>query len=312
MAISDNFQTFISEELKIFLLVEQIKWSHILPKSPWWGAFYERLIRIIKEALKKVVGKAKLTYEEMETVLGEIEMVINSRPLTYLYEDVEEALTPSHLVIGRRLLSNSMKGDHVTVEHSRELLNNRFKYLQNVVEHYWKRFSKEYLFELHEHHLYTHSKGNYNAFCKLLLGDVVLIRDDSMKRNFWKKGRVEKLIYGKDNLVHGALLKVYKMGKISYLQRPLQRLIPLEVQKESVQKPANLDISNVQDIDTLVQMIQKSSDDAEVGNCSRIDVLNNNRTNLNAKVINDFENPNKRTDQNKRKRVATNRFQVKW
>ena len=51
-----------------------------------------------------------------------------------------------------------MKGDNVTVEHSSELFNNRYKYLQSVVEHYWKRFSKEYLSELHEHHLYTHSK----------------------------------------------------------------------------------------------------------------------------------------------------------
>ena len=36
MAISDNFQTFISDELKQFLAFEGIKWTHILPKSPWW------------------------------------------------------------------------------------------------------------------------------------------------------------------------------------------------------------------------------------------------------------------------------------
>ena len=33
------------------------------------GAFYERLIRIVKESLKKCIGNAKLTYEELETVL---------------------------------------------------------------------------------------------------------------------------------------------------------------------------------------------------------------------------------------------------
>ena len=64
MAISDNFQTFISDELKQFLSLEEISWHHLLPRSPWWSVFYERLIRIIKEALKKVVGRAKLTYEE--------------------------------------------------------------------------------------------------------------------------------------------------------------------------------------------------------------------------------------------------------
>ena len=177
MAISDNFQTFISDELKQFLALEEISWHHILPRSPWWGAFYERLIRIIKEALKKVVGKAKLTYEEMETVLIEIEMVINCRPLTYLYEEVEKALTPLHLVIGRRLMSKFMKCDAAKIDYSSEHLNNRYKYLQSIIEHYWKRFSKEYLLELHEHHFYNH-KRNYDEFCKLLVGNIVLIKGD--------------------------------------------------------------------------------------------------------------------------------------
>ena len=178
MAISDNFQTFITDELKQFLAFEEIKWTHILPKSPWWGASYERLIRIIKESLRKCVSKAKLMYEELETVLVEIEMVINSRPLTYLYEEAEEASTPSHLVIGRRLLNTSMKGDGYVAKHSADLLHNHYKYLQNVIQHYSKRFSKEYLSELDQRRLYTRGKGNYDEFCKLLLGDVVLIGDE--------------------------------------------------------------------------------------------------------------------------------------
>ena len=39
IAISDNFQIFLCEELKQFLALEEISWNHILPKSPWWGAF---------------------------------------------------------------------------------------------------------------------------------------------------------------------------------------------------------------------------------------------------------------------------------
>ena len=41
----------------------------------------------------------------METVLAEIEMIINSRPLTNMQDDIHEILTPSHLLLGRRLLS---------------------------------------------------------------------------------------------------------------------------------------------------------------------------------------------------------------
>ena len=282
MAISDNFQTFISNELKTFLVMEQIKWNCILPKSPWWGAFYERLIRIIKEALKKTVGKAKLTYEEMETVLIEIEMVINSRPLTYLYEEDDEALCPSHLVVGRRLLSNSVKTHISHDELSRNVLTNRYRYLQNIIDHYWKRFSREYLSELREHHVYTCCKGNYDEFCKLLLGDVVLIRDDALKRNMWKKGKVEQLIYGEDNVIRGAVLKVYNNGKMSYLRRPLQRIIPLEV-RESSEKDVT-DINLCRKNRTLEKNEQLSSTNDESSVAKRLN----------------------------RKRIAPEKFQVVW
>ena len=49
-----------------------------------------------------------LSYEELESVLMETEGVLNSRPLTYVYDELSEApLTPSHLVVGRRLLDQS-------------------------------------------------------------------------------------------------------------------------------------------------------------------------------------------------------------
>ena len=90
--------------------------------------------------------------------------------------------------------------------------------------------------ELHQHHLYSR-KENYDEKCRLLLGDVVLIKDDKLKRNFWKKGYVEKLICGEDKKVRGAVLKVVnKKGDIGWIKRPIQRIVPLEVQKEDVSK----------------------------------------------------------------------------
>jgi len=59
------------------------------------GGFYERYVKVVKDGLKKTVGKASLNFYELSTVLCEVENAINSRPFTYLStENVEDALTP--------------------------------------------------------------------------------------------------------------------------------------------------------------------------------------------------------------------------
>ncbi|GFY40423.1 uncharacterized protein TNIN_71421 [Trichonephila inaurata madagascariensis] len=65
-----------------------------------WGEYYERLVRSVKESLHKILGKALLSFEEMTTILTEIEDVLNLRPLSYVYEENDEPipLTPMHFL----------------------------------------------------------------------------------------------------------------------------------------------------------------------------------------------------------------------
>ncbi|GFY61943.1 uncharacterized protein TNIN_271721 [Trichonephila inaurata madagascariensis] len=75
-------------------------WKNIIERSPWWGGFYELLVRFVKESLRKILGKALLSFEEMTTILTEIEAVLNLRPLSYVYEENDEPrpLTPMHFL----------------------------------------------------------------------------------------------------------------------------------------------------------------------------------------------------------------------
>ena len=139
--ISDNFKTFKAKEIIRFALKSKIIWKFILEKSPWWGGFYERLVGIIKRCLKKVAGKAFLNYDELTTLLMEIEQTLNTRPLTYLSDNNEdEAITPSHLLYGRNIARrNFMYFVAEYCEQDNTLLN-KYKRLKMILSHFKKRF----------------------------------------------------------------------------------------------------------------------------------------------------------------------------
>ena len=84
--------------------------GHYLPKGlhsgPWWCGFFERMVRMTTRCLKKMIGRARLSYDKQVTAITEVEAVVNSRPLLYISsDDLDEPLTPAHLLTGRRLLS---------------------------------------------------------------------------------------------------------------------------------------------------------------------------------------------------------------
>ena len=229
--ISDNFKIFKSKEVKEFLLSRKIKWEFILEKSPWWGGFYERLIGIVKSYLKKVVGKSFLNYEEMNTVLIDIEQTLNSRPLTYVEEDNhQETLTPFHLLYGRDINTENISCKTSSQSDDPEYLQYRYVKLKQVISHFKKRFYDEYIISLHERHCYDRSKSNNE--CKLQKDEVVLIKQNNVPRLKWHKGRICSFIHGNDKLIRGAILKtVNDNGKPITLKRPLQYLIPLEIRE---------------------------------------------------------------------------------
>ena len=170
-----------------------------MPRAPWWGGFFERMVRCTKGCLKKTLGSARLTYEELLTVLTEIEGVLNSRPLTYVYgDDIEEPLTPSHLMIGRRLLSrnsNTAPGGGSCASSVTEIAR-RAKYLKSLLDHFWNRWKKEYLTELHQFHRYAVSNKNRGACpqkeSSVKEGDVVVVKDEKRPPKYLEIGSCEE------------------------------------------------------------------------------------------------------------------------
>ena len=70
-----------------------------------WGGLFERMTKCVKRCLKKILGTTKLSYDELLTVVVDVEAILNSRPLTYLdNDDIAEPLTASNLISGKRVL----------------------------------------------------------------------------------------------------------------------------------------------------------------------------------------------------------------
>lgn len=80
-----------------------MKWTFTLEKAPWCDGVFERLVKSVRRCLKKTISGVRLTYEELLTVIIEVEMVLNFRPLSYVSS--EEPLTPSQLLSGQRIMS---------------------------------------------------------------------------------------------------------------------------------------------------------------------------------------------------------------
>ena len=134
---------FDCQEVKRYLCNVGVEWMFNLEKAPWWGGVFERMVQSTKRYLRKVIGQARFPFDELHTVIVEIEVILNSRPISYLNaDDVEELLTPSHLLVGRRILNLPDNLTHYEeagdkeFEVANEVLQRRAKHLSNVLNHF--------------------------------------------------------------------------------------------------------------------------------------------------------------------------------
>ena len=77
-------------EVQSYVANQNIQWHFITTNAPWMGGYYERLVGLVKRALRKTLGKCKLTQDQLTTVITEIAAVLNTRPLVYLSDDIDD------------------------------------------------------------------------------------------------------------------------------------------------------------------------------------------------------------------------------
>lgn len=234
---SDNGKNFVAADkdlksllkemngtLKTTLATEGIQWNFIPVHAPHFGGLWEAGVKGVKHHLKRIIGTLKLTYEQFITVLIQIEGILNSRPLVPLSSDPSDlqALTPSHFLIGRTLTAHP-EPDIRDVKQNRL---SKFQLIQQVQQHFWARWRKEYLSELQIQVKWC--SNNY----QLEEGALVILKDDNLPALHWHLGRVVKVIPGPDGIARVAEVKTHN----GIVRRAFSKLCPLPASDDDLEK----------------------------------------------------------------------------
>lgn len=213
-----------SRDAQDYCSSQRITWKFIIEKAAWWGGWWERMVKSVKVSLRKILGRQSLSFEELTTVLADVEATINSRPLTYALEEPGElsVLTPSHLLTGKRLIALPDSRQTSVPSSTAADINRRWKYRRSLVNAFWNRWQKEYLLQLRSAHLIPSRQDNF-----LSVDDIVIVHDDHAKPHMWKTGRIVEVFRGRDGAVRSCAVK---LSTGTTLRRPVQLLYPLETE----------------------------------------------------------------------------------
>ena len=193
-----------------------------MPRAPWWGGFFERLIGMIKSALSKSDGRALLKFEELEEVLLDVETFLNNRPLCFLGEEFEQpVITPNLLLRGQP--AQFLEENLDDIGDGREGMTRRLQYLKSCRENVRKRWLNEYLCALQER---FNSGSAVTERAVLRKGLLVLLKDSTKHRANWRVGRIVDPIIGKDGVTRGYRILT---GNGYTVERPLQLICDLEI-----------------------------------------------------------------------------------
>ena len=139
---SDDHQ----EKVQTFLTDRQIQWSFNPPNSLHFGGLWEAAVKSFKRHLIRAVVTELLTFEHLNTLVIEIEAMLNSRPLTSISTDPNDlpVLTPGHFLIGDTFTNIRERDIRTTQTNSLS----SWQRIHQLKQDFWSRWYREYLNEL--------------------------------------------------------------------------------------------------------------------------------------------------------------------
>ena len=197
------------------LLHRGCKWIFQPPTASSMSGIWECLVCSAKTVLKAILGTQMVTEPVLQTLLTEVERVLNGRALMANSDDPNDLqpLTPAHFLMQRKTICLPPGVFELADQYRR-----KWKQVQFLADLFWKRWLREYLPTLQV-------RGKWHkALPNLKPNALVLLVDDSAPRGHWSLGRVLEVYPGPDGMVRTVKVKT----KASVYIRPIQKLCLLE------------------------------------------------------------------------------------
>ena len=149
-----------SKQTEGFFLNRRIEWQFNPPAASHMGGVWERHIRTCRKVLGSLLRDQVLDDERLDTLLCEVESIVNDRPITAVSDDPTdlEPLTPNHLLKlghGHPVPLRDLKAT--------DQYGKRWKHVQFLVEQFWRRWTAEYLPTLQRRQRWIQRQPNFKA-----------------------------------------------------------------------------------------------------------------------------------------------------
>ncbi|XP_062713798.1 uncharacterized protein LOC109415410 [Aedes albopictus] len=218
----------LEQKVNEFCQQRGTNWHFIAPRAPHQGGLWESNVKSMKNHLYKSLSESHLTYEEMNTLLIQIEAILNSRPLIPMNDDPldYEALSPGHFLVGRELTSVA----EPNYEHLKDGALSRYQLIQKRKQSFWTRWSNEYITTLQKR-----SKW-FKEPIKLRNGLLVILQEDHTPPQSWRLGRIIDTHPGKDGIIRVVTVRtssgIYRRATTKIAVLPIDDNVQSTTQKE--------------------------------------------------------------------------------
>ncbi|XP_058465088.1 uncharacterized protein LOC131438811 [Malaya genurostris] len=197
-----------------------IRWHFNPPRASHFGGLWEAAIKSAQHFIR-VIGTHLLSYDDMETLLSQIESCLNSRPLVPISDDPTdfEPLTPGHFLVGSSL--KAVPDIDLTTTPFNRL--RRWQQTQKLFQLIWKRWHREYLSTLQPRAKWC------NSPVQLATNQLVILQDDNLPPMQWSTARIVSLHPGND----GVTRVVTVQTPTGLYKRPVAKICLLPVPSSS-------------------------------------------------------------------------------